>query len=417
MSIQFVTALPGHGKGVFNMHELGRKLETSDRRQITTMTEILPDKLGQFIRKRNPERIIDMDRRLYFIPKKDTHQFYRYRGSFTLPEPPVLRKDMPDSEKDAACVEYFKPLTEPGAQGIDYLLTEAHRHFRSEGWDSMSYIVMWYLTQHRHFDDNVVVETQLPGQVVVQMRRLADECVQLQNDYKRKIWGFKRPGCFKVKRFYRVPTTESAEPYETGSFKLDPDGWAGCYRTRGAVAEGTGSPETDTSKKAPPFWMLVGLGSLGILAVLGGIMLVPKLVGKGIGAFIGSTQSAITSEVTKATGLEDKSSHVRTEAKSGAKPHPEGANGGQARLDDAGAGKPPEKPYATGFLKGPKGVTVVLSDGSRVSTQRGIIDEIGIQGKTYPLRPKTTETKPAPEPQPPPRSGEKIWVPQPVKKL
>jgi len=412
MSIVFVTALPGHGKGVFNMHETGRRLETSNRRQLTTMTEILPDKLGEYIRKRNPNppftRNLNMDERLYFIPKQDTHQFYRYRGNVTLPPPPELKKTMSDAEKDSICVEYFKPLTLVGAQGVDYLLTEAHRHFRSEGWDSMSYIVMWYLTQHRHFDDNIVIETQLPGQVVVQMRRLADECIQLQNDYKRKIWGFKRPGRFIVKRFYRVPTTESAEPYETGSFRLDPEGWAGCYRTRGAVAEGTGTPETDTNKKAPPFWMLVAaiVGVIGL--ALGAIMLVPRMVGSGIGMFMHSTQAAVSKGMGE--GLP-----------SGQPPQP--AQGPQP-LNPLRASQPPpptadQKPktttYATGYAIRGNAITVTLSDGTIRSTNPGTIERLTIKGETFDLKGTPALPKSSPPPLPPPRSGENL-EPQPVKK-
>lgn len=373
MSIEFVTGLPGHGKTLFNVHSIVRRLESTERRQVTTLTELKLPELTHFINTRNPKRGIDLPRRLSFIEKANTAQFYRYRGEFTLPPPPRLAKDMSDAERDALLSEYFEPLTK--GRGVDYVLTEAHRHFRSEAWSEMAAVTMFYLTQHRHFDDNVTIETQLPKQVVVQLRDLADECHELRNHYREQFGWFRKPGKFKVRHFYRVPKTDSAEPYRTTEFKLDPDGFANCYRTRGAVGEGTDTPETDPKPKALPFWSIWAAVALALVLLPLVIWGVIRGTGKALGAVMSVTSDA-TSDVGKAAfGEQDKP-----------RPKPPApVFHDQSAWQQPPQPGPTEKvpPAVTGYMRTRDKMVIQLDDGTTRQVGTGAIETFTVRGESF----------------------------------
>jgi len=382
MSIEFVTGLPGHGKTLFNVHSIVRRLESTDRRQVTTLTELKLPELTHFINKRNPKRGIDLPRRLSFIEKGNTAQFYRYRGEFTLPPPPRLAKDMSDAERDALLSQYFEPLTK--GRGVDYVLTEAHRHFRSEAWSEMAAVTMFYLTQHRHFDDNVTIETQLPKQVVVQLRDLADECHELRNHYREQFGWFRKPGKFKVRHFYRVPKTDSAEPYRTTEFKLDPEGFANCYRTRGAVGEGTDTPETDPKPKALPFWTIWAAVALALVLLPLVIWGVIRGTGKALGAVMSVTADATADVGEGAFGEQDKPTPKPPKPPGGAwheqpawQPPPSSA---AQPVVKAGQKLPPA---VTGYMQAGDRLVIQLDDGTTRQVGTGAIETFHVRGQAF----------------------------------
>lgn len=386
MSILFTVGLPGQGKGLVNMREIQRKLENTKRHIVTSMTEIEMDKLVPFIEGRFPKDNLRVPERMHFIEKDKVSQFYRYRGRWTLPPPPRIPRDVSDEEKDRICEEYFKPITEgePMYGGVEYHLTEAHRHFRSEKWSEMGHLAIFYLTQHRHFDDNVVIETQLPKQVIVQMRDLGEECWEMSNHYKQRMGWFAKPGCISIKKFYRVPKTESAEPYATETFKIDPKGIAGCYRTRGAVGIGGSTPETIVAKKALPFWMIPVLAVGVVVAACAGLWLLPKVVMGGLGKLMKSTTEATEGAFREAIPFDP----LKKIATAGTPPTTAAIPSGGFHVEQKAGVTEPAKPevWAVGYVAGPKGVIVELSDGSRRSTVAGVVENIQIKGQSYTLK-------------------------------
>lgn len=386
MSILFTTGLPGHGKGAVNMREFERKLIGTERVILTSMTEIEVPKLAAYLRDKYKDREINLDKRLRFIEKRDVGQFYRYRGRDTLPEPPRLRKDMSDREIDDLLELYFKPITEgqPLFGGVEYMITEAHRHFRSEAWSEMSRIATFYLTQHRHFDDNVIIETQLPKQVVVQLRDLGEETWEMTNRSKQQMGWFQKPKGIEIKKFYRVPKTDSAEPFAKEIFQIEPQGIHGCYRTRGAVGVGGATPETETKKKALPFWTIYAGAALLLCLIVGGLWLIPQVVMGAMGWFVNTTKTAGAKALSQATPVSKNDPPKNTLSTS---PSPPNASAYpiSALASHTGTPKPPTQRKPTGYFLTSRGVVVQFDDGTRESTDPRVVTKVTIGGTTYPL--------------------------------
>lgn len=386
--ISAITGLPGNGKGLYSMRSLARRLETTDRWQLTTMTEIREQRLAEYLEARKPGRATHVSQRLRFIDKEDTGQFYRFRGHLTLPPPPRISKAMSDSEVDLLLAEYFKPITEgqPDYHGCDYIITEAHRHFRSEAWSEMSRVMTFYLTQHRHFDDNFTWESQLPKQVVVQLRDLTEQCTEMRNHKKRRVLRyFTQPGGFTAFHYYRVPKTESAEPDWKEEFPLDKEGIASCYNTRGAVSNATiGTPETDMTRKGLPFWALIVGCVLAIAAVIGAIAMVPAITQKSLGWLLKGTQDA-----TKAA-LKDSLPPTK------APPPRSPANNQLPRAEPAPTTQQTSiVPHVVGYVQRGGQLIVQLSDGTRRTVGTDMIRQIRIKGEVFnfPEKVPTSEQK------------------------
>jgi len=285
---EFRTGLPGSGKSLSLLRDIYWKLVYSDRLVGTTLVELDVGNLTAYIASKHPGKNFNVERRLFFIPKSDTATFYRYRGHKTFDKPPPLEKTMSVEEKDKVCEKYFAQFHD--SPGVDYFLTEAHRHFKADTWSTMSDVVMFYASQHRHLDDNVCVETQVPKMVVVQFRDLAEICVEMQNHYRQRFGYFQKVGRFVAVYYYGVPKPGTAgEVSHKTTFLLDKDGLAGCYKTRGAITGvGGATPETDTVKRGLPFWTIPILGTFVVGAVCGLIWssgdlfsyAFPRLIGK-----------------------------------------------------------------------------------------------------------------------------------------
>lgn len=265
---EFRTGLPGSGKSLSLVRDIYWKLVYSKRMVGTTLTELDKGKLSEYIAKKHPGENYDIENRLFFIPKSDTSTFYRYRGTKTFDKPPAIPKTASREESDRICEKYFEQYK--GLQGVDYFLTEAHRHFKADTWSDMSDIVMFYASQHRHLDDNVCVETQVPKMVVVQFRDLAEICVEMQNHYRQRFGHFQKIGRFVAVYYYGVPKpgTKGEVSHKT-TFFLDKAGLASCYATRGAITGvGGATPETDTVKKGLPFWTIPVLGIVALVLIV-----------------------------------------------------------------------------------------------------------------------------------------------------
>jgi len=295
MSVRFIVGLPGHGKSLFMVRRIAQTLLETNRVVVTTLTEIDRAALYQYLQKKNGDVDLGVHRRLFFIDKKDTSEFYRYRGAYTLGPSPQFPKNADARMVDVALTQFFAEASTSG--GVDYFITEAHRHFKADRWDTMSETVMYYCTQHRHFDDNVWVETQLPKQVVVQLRDLCDECVEMRNFYRERFGWFKKPGCFRAIWYYSVPKQGSkAEPFLRETFLLDKDGIAACYATRGAIV-GTGQPETQPPKRGLPFWTMFAFAAVGVVSIPVILTMLFKGVNAGMASAFGAGKKAMEEKV------------------------------------------------------------------------------------------------------------------------
>jgi len=385
MSVVFDTGLPGNGKTLFLVNEIIRKLVETDRFVVTTCTEIKVARLQEYIFERYPNFPGNVTQRLHFIEKADTTEFYRYRGKLTLPPFVPLPRTASEKEKDAAHAAYFAQITDP--RGVDYYLTEAHRHFKADTWSDMSDLIMFYFTQHRHLDDNVMIETQLAKQVVIQLRDLADECIYIQNHYRQRFGWFQKPGCFYVRRYYSVPKTLGAgEPYATGKFYLDVKGVASCYNTRGAVVEGTGGTEQEVRKKGLPLWSLFAASAAAVVLVCAAIWYIPKLAVLGLGKLVGHMSD--TAQTALKDGLHLEPNAPLTTRPNEGKPAAVPAVAGD-RLVGSPTGRPPGRDdhekglFVTGMLWKGGEFIIIMSDGTRRSNSSKVPLLVQYHGESY----------------------------------
>lgn len=313
--IEMRTGLPGSGKGRSVVGEIERRLRQTNRLIVTTMTEIDLDMLSAYMLRKYPNLRIDLHKRLFFMPKTQTTTFFRFRGLVTLDMPPKLHKDESVEEKDAKLQAYFAQVAERNLPGVDYILTEAHRHFRSETWSSISEAVLFYTTQHRHLDDNLMLETQLPKLVVVQMRDLCEVCVVMQNHY-RQSWGwFGKPGRFVAQHYYGVPKSPTAEPFQKTWFTLDKDGLAACYSTRGALGRTDLPPETKPDRRVLPWWSFLIIVGVVVTLIIALIWKSPKVLEWGVGKLFSAAQGAVPGLAAVASpGTVDKSPQIERTA-------------------------------------------------------------------------------------------------------
>lgn len=267
--IEFRVGFPGGGKGYSVTRDCIDRLINTRRIVVTNMVELKPVKIAALIAKRYPKLQIDLSRRLFFIPKEDTIRFYRYRGFFTHEMPPTFSKTASVEEIDKACTAYFDRFN--GTSGVDYFITEAHRHFKADTWSSISDVVMFYASQHRHFDDNILIETQVPKLVVTQFRDIAELTCEMSNKYRERFGIFQKRGRFVGTYYHGCPRPGTkGEVSHVVSYALDLE-IAQCYDTRGAVHSQTlssGEPETDIRKRGLPFWTIFPMGALAAILII-----------------------------------------------------------------------------------------------------------------------------------------------------
>lgn len=341
--IRFVIGLPGAGKTMFCVSKILDELVYTERFVVTNLQELRLDKIGEYLAKRCPDRAIDLDRRLLVIPKTETFQFFRFRsGGLELPPPPDSKMKL--EQFYAAMEGYFAPVGQKPEWGlpVSYFLSEAHEFFPAKDWQDIGRAVKFYASKHRHLHDEVVVETQFPEQVEPNFRRLAQEFHHLQNHYKMSFGPFANRGRFERKVYLGFPLPRVAT--ETASYTLDVEGVGSCYHTTGALgimnrgAEASGFGR----KRKLPWWSLWAFAALGVVAAVGVVWLMPKMIAGGMNKLVEGTSEGMAKGAGKSASVVAKSSkHNRMEQRV-------------------------EKPevFVTGYAINPDGPVVWLSDGS-----------------------------------------------------
>jgi len=312
--IRFVTALPGGGKAYTALRFIIQELLNTNRWVVTNLTEIRVDKLQQYFHDTYPDAKIDLATRLQIIQKVDSTQWYRFRGSYTLPEFDFKLDQRGKStetpeQRDARHQAYFAECaSHPMDKGCVYFLDEGHRHFRAETWADFAPLAMFYLSQLRHLNDVFWVLTQFPEQVIITLRRLAFDCHHLRNHYVESFLLWKKPGGFAWSQFNSVPKFDAVtrlEPMDSGRVTLDLK-IANCYYTRGALGGKSELAETKPATKKLPFWTLwlgVGVACVVVLIVF---FQIPKFAGwltnTVVGGFVGKGSDASTAGVRAMAG-------------------------------------------------------------------------------------------------------------------
>lgn len=299
--IRGVTGFPRNGKTMFVVMKIVDELVFSERHVAVNMdSEMKLGRLNEYIHevaeKRHPGKCIDLDSRLTIIPKEHTFQFYRYRsGGLVLPEPPDTK--MPLQEWFAAMKQYFLPMLEKPEWSVpvSYFIVEAHDFFPAKDWQDIGRPTKFYASKHAHLHDEVILETQFPEQMEPNFRRLIQEWHRMTNNYLLSFGPFKRKPGFKREVFLVVPPSTGGNPIETVEFKMDEKGIGSCYETTGSLGilgRGAESKGFNYVKKLP-WWTLWAGATVAVLLLFGVMMMVPRLIGRGLGAMVSGTTSGM----------------------------------------------------------------------------------------------------------------------------
>lgn len=393
--IRYIVGIPGAGKTLYAMHRIEQELVATKRWVVTNLVEIKLPEFQAYLNERYPEQGIELSKRLQIIPKVDTREFYRFRGGFTMPAledfdarwKKDALKTMRPEVRDEILEKYFRDLNTRYPGGCVYFMDEMHRHFRAIEWAEVSYQVLFYATQLRHLNDVWWCMSQNPEQVIVQLKRLAQDCFVLRNHYRESFLLWQKPGAFWWRQYNFVPDTRSAKDeglQDSGFLKLKVDGIAKCYATRGALGgENLGSETKEKSRKLP-FWTIwAGVAVVVMLAGMG-LNYFPELSGWAIGKVMKTTQRAALEEVGVGSAVAaPKVNSV----------DPRSVNGMSAGVvntwsspgvnkADAAARVNPGERIVSGVMWAGRRYRVSLSDGSTITESDGTVASIDASGVT-----------------------------------
>jgi hypothetical protein len=305
--VTLVSGLPGSGKTYFNVATMINELGLTDRFVVTTCQDLKLPRLNAYLQERFAERVIDLDKRLLVLTKEEAPQFFRYRsGGLVLPPPPETKdgRKIRQEEFVLEMEHYFKPIQErpEWSLPVSYFVMEAHDYFNADRWMERGMAVQYYVSKHRHLHDEIVFETQSPGMLDNKMRVLVEEHHDIVNNYRRRLGPFRRRGNFERRVYFRIAKPSSV-PERTVEFPLDPKGVGSCYHTTGALGIlDRGAEQTSHRPKGLPWWT-IWVGAAAVSLAIGAVAFtVPKLLGKGLGAMVGSVGTSFNASLGTQVG-------------------------------------------------------------------------------------------------------------------
>lgn len=406
--ITWLLGKPGDGKTLYAVNLIARLLIESERFIVTDIPINLPD-LVEFVTKarlkRDKDDVFEVDKRLRCITKTEAHEFYRYRpGGIVLPHSPDFTagetKRLSIIEHDKVMEEMFTSVEQLG--GVTYFIDELHDKYPSREWARVGRGIQYYATKHRHLSDEFFGITQAHDQVDASFRRLVSESFTIRNQIRRNIGPVKLRPIFKYEAFYGLPNPSGNGRFDTGSFDLDANGLAKCYRTRGAFG-GSSKPEEIKNKGFLPWWVLPIGGILLVLCVGALIVAFPLLGAKAAKMMVenGSNQkmlSTVTGGAFPANVDTPKTANSQPAAadsplKSSVAP---GA-ADRSQVNDRGYVAPV---FVRGILRNGASVIVTLTDGRSYDESDDELERVGrgwvvIEGRKYRMAPMGPGSAPA----------------------
>lgn len=273
MSIHAISGKPGGGKSLFGMKALVTELRTTHRYIVTNLA-VKPAELAAYLHKLYGQTF-DLNQRLTILDEEQTAKFWLYRGNGLV---------LPDQEKndfsaaDAGNVYYVPdsengqpmekdgqtlPMRKAGGEGVCFILDELHLFFNAREWAKTGKAAIFYLSQHRKCNNDVIWITQHIENVDKQFRSLTQDFTYLRNYRQEKFMStFQSLPWFSFKTFQSPVTSASGliSPTEAGRFLLDAKGLAACYDTaKGVGFAGNVAADTKKPRRGLPMWVFVAL--------------------------------------------------------------------------------------------------------------------------------------------------------------
>lgn len=272
MASRAISGKPGGGKSYYATYLLCEELLNTERHIVTNL-ELIESGIADYLQKKGRgdidvfSRITRLD-----VPKSEesakVSAFWRYRGGG------VILPEISESDIKSG----VRPDVSLFGNGVHYFLDELHKFLNSRQWANTGPLLLWYISQHRHFGDDVTWVTQHVPNVDKQWRSVTQDYTYCRNHAVEKFRGFRKDSNFHIET-YLEPFTGNQTLQESKTLKPDWEGIGKCYDT--SIAHGV----ADKGKKAKgwPVWILyAGIILICILVALG-FMFVPGWLGDRAG--------------------------------------------------------------------------------------------------------------------------------------
>ncbi len=268
-----------------------------------------------------------------------------------------------------------------GGEGVAYYIDELHLHFNAREWQKTGKAAIYYLSQHRKANNDVIWITQSIENVDKQFRSLTQDYTYLRNHRNEKAFSVFRSFPWFTFRTYQSPHNGLTQqsPTEQGRFMLDTRGLASCYDTaKGVGFAGNVAADSRNKRKGLPLSLLVAL--LGV-----GCCLIPFAL------------NAITKIVTRSVMYKPVALHNSTAANHGTATVKPQAPLVSTRASVIAPGLPADSReldnsvYMTGFIRINGVWNAFLSDGSTVFSNDPLFQKLTpnllvYNGREYPMR-------------------------------
>jgi len=273
--IEFITGLPGAGKGVFSVIQIIEELKRTDRPIVTNFAIKLHPWVRRLAKDRSrPEKgllaylrdtygkTFDAEKRIKLISDDEAAAFYLNRCFIETYDLTKIEANRSDKGAIESLDEKAFTRTRPTL----YVIDEAWKFWNARDWSKTDKGFQFYNAQHRKAGDDLFITAQHASQIDKQMRVLVEQYHTLVNHRFRKMMVFKQPNVISVVSSNEPPElrnkTLSASPR---IIRFDREGIGSCFDT----AQGAGGVQgmaADIEKKAKglPWWGLIVL-----VAVLG----------------------------------------------------------------------------------------------------------------------------------------------------
>jgi len=306
MSVSLYLGLPGDGKSMSGVRKVVSVLTQGTRYVITN----LPLELGELQSYLQKEYGSDFDclRRVVLLSEFQVRKFWLVRGDnwclldigddeWSKNRFPSLQRVYRWRRTDSVVErESLETLSESAVQalveageveqgdlgklrlGAVYVIDECQNFWPARSYQTTPKGLPFYLTQHRHVGDDCVFITQKETQVEKVVRNLVAEFWVFKNIGMRRRLGFRLPGMFGYTCYTEPPSSVGAIYQSVGTFRMDTEGLAACYRTADGVGVGGPTMEADTKQKKQGLSWKWAIGVLLVLVVIAALM--PGLLAK-----------------------------------------------------------------------------------------------------------------------------------------
>lgn len=276
--ISFIVGKPGGGKTLYAVKLALDEFVRKDGRPVVTNIVFRRHKLAAYVSWKTgctqEDALAKVENQLWQLEDDDMKSFFRFRGRGLYLDP---KTDKEISGRTDKVPDFSQTET-----GCVYLLDEIQNVFNARGWKDSGQAAIYYLSQHRKLDDDIVLVSQHPELVDKQFRLLVHEWHTVRNRHQDKLGPFKLGSHFERKSFYSCPNGH-VHPFDSDKFKFVQD-IADCYDTMAGVGiRGRGEPSLRAAK-GPPLKLLYAAGVCLVIGSMLAVYYTPKLFASSLNA-------------------------------------------------------------------------------------------------------------------------------------